>query len=99
MSPASRSTWRGFSRRARSFAPGLLPPAAIELVLDLLPPDALLELYPLVLGKRPLGTTAVAACWGAPDRVKHTVLTHVDKDGKAHGCRDHFNGRAPAPLA
>ncbi len=51
------------------------------------------------IGKRPLGTTAAAACWSAPDRVKHTVLTHVDKDGKAHGCRDHFDGRAPAPLA
>ena len=36
--------------------------------------------------KRPLGTTAVAGCCGAPDRVKLIVLTHVDKDGKAHGC-------------
>jgi hypothetical protein len=28
--------------------------------------------------------------------VKHTVLKHVAKDGKAHGGRDHIDGRAAA---
>ena len=31
--------------------------------------------------------------------MKHTVLIHVVKDGKAHGGRDHLDGRAPASLA
>ena len=49
--------------------------------------------------KRPLATAAWPPCWGAADRVKHTVLKHVAKDGKAHGGRDHLDGRAAASLA
>ncbi len=46
--------------------------------------------------KRPLTTAAQPACWGAADRVKHTVLKDVAKDSNAHGDRDHLDGRAAA---
>lgn len=49
--------------------------------------------------KRALATTAGPSCRRGVDRVKHTVLRHVDKDGKGHGRRDHFDGGAPSPLA
>lgn len=49
--------------------------------------------------KRPLRTAAQAACSGAADQVNHTVLKHVAKDTKAHGGRDHLDGRAAASLA
>ena len=53
----------------------------------------------MAASKRPL-TTAVSASWqGGADRVKHTVLIHVVMDGKRHGGRDHFDGRAAASLA
>ena len=48
--------------------------------------------------KRPLVTAAWPSCWGAADQVKHTVLEHVAKDGKAHGGLDHLDGRAAASL-
>jgi len=84
----------------RPFGPGISALVVYLHTSQMVSFNRLIEMLDgLFCRKRPLTTAVTGACGSGLGRVKHTVLIHVVMDGKRHGGRDHFDGRAAASLA